>query len=46
MVLLESIVKTYKTGAGEFAALKGVSLSIESGDFVALWALRVPENQR
>ncbi len=33
---IRNLVKVYKTAAGEFPALKGVSLSIERGEFVAI----------
>ncbi|HVO42964.1 MAG TPA: ABC transporter ATP-binding protein [Aggregatilineales bacterium] len=33
---IRNLVKVYKTPAGEFPALKGVSLTIEQGEFVAI----------
>ena len=33
---IHNLVKVYKTAAGEFPALKGVSLSIDQGEFVAI----------
>jgi len=36
MIELKNVTKTYKTGEVEFRALKGVSFSIEDGEFVAI----------
>ncbi len=36
MIKLEDITKTYSTGKVKFQALKGVSLEIETGEFVAI----------
>ena len=36
LIDLNNIVKTYKTGAGEFTALKSVSLEIGRGEFVSV----------
>lgn len=36
MIEVRNITKTYKTGAIEFQALKGVSFTIEDGEFVAI----------
>jgi len=36
VILLQRIVKTYSTGAIEVHALRGVSLRIEAGDYVAI----------
>ncbi|MCC7450462.1 MAG: ABC transporter ATP-binding protein [Anaerolineae bacterium] len=35
-IRIENLVKIYKTPAGEFPALKGVSLTIDKGEFVAI----------
>ncbi len=35
-IRIDNLVKTYKTPAGEFPALKGVSLTIDKGEFVAI----------
>lgn len=32
----ENLVKTYKTGDGEFNAVNGISMSVEKGEFVAI----------
>ena len=36
MIEIKNVIKTYKTGADEFQALKGVSFKIENGEFVAI----------
>jgi putative ABC transport system ATP-binding protein len=36
MIELSDVTKTYKTGAGSFQALRGVSFRIEDGEFVAI----------
>jgi putative ABC transport system ATP-binding protein len=36
LIDLNAVVKSYKTPAGEFQALKGVDLKIEAGEFVAV----------
>ncbi|MEM7539532.1 MAG: ABC transporter ATP-binding protein [Chloroflexota bacterium] len=36
LISLNNIVKTYQTAAGEFHALKGVDLTVSSGEFVAV----------
>jgi putative ABC transport system ATP-binding protein len=36
MIEIKNVTKTYKTGAIEFQALKGVSFTIEDGEFVAI----------
>jgi putative ABC transport system ATP-binding protein len=36
LIDLNSVVKSYKTPAGEFQALKGVDLQIDAGEFVAV----------
>lgn len=36
LITLNSVVKSYKTPAGEFQALKGVDLRIDAGEFVAV----------
>lgn len=36
LIQLEGITKTFGTGTAAFQALKGVDLSIESSDFVAI----------
>jgi putative ABC transport system ATP-binding protein len=36
LIDLNNVVKSYKTPAGEFQALKGVDLQIEAGEFVAV----------
>ncbi len=36
LLALRDVVKTYRTGAGSLTVLKGVSLSIQPGEFVAI----------
>jgi len=36
LVDLQQVVKTYKTPAGDFVALKGVDLQVDEGEFVAI----------
>ena len=36
LIELRNLVKSYKTGAGVFTALKGVSLNIDSHEFLAI----------
>jgi len=36
MIQVQNIIKTYRTGSGEFQALQGVSFDIQSGEFVAI----------
>jgi ABC-type nitrate/sulfonate/bicarbonate transport system ATPase subunit len=36
LIELRKVVKTYVSHAGSFTALKGIDLSIESGEFVAI----------
>jgi len=36
MIAMQGIVKTFKNAAGEFTALKGVDLTIYSGEFVSI----------
>jgi putative ABC transport system ATP-binding protein len=36
LIELRGIVKTFKTAAGEFTALRGIDLAIDQGDFVAV----------
>jgi macrolide transport system ATP-binding/permease protein len=36
LIELKAVTRSYKVGRGELKALKGVSLTIESGDFVAI----------
>ncbi|HOA23538.1 MAG TPA: ABC transporter ATP-binding protein [Aggregatilineales bacterium] len=36
LVELRRVVKTYKTEAGDFVALKGIDLTIDAGEFVAV----------
>ena len=36
MIKLHNIFKTYKTGKVEFQALKGIDLTIDKGEFVAI----------
>lgn len=36
MIEIKNVTKTYKTGSIEFQALKGVSFTIENGEFVAI----------
>jgi len=36
MIEIQSVTKTYKTGASDFQALKGVSFNIEDGEFLAI----------
>ncbi|HET8575219.1 MAG TPA: ABC transporter ATP-binding protein [Candidatus Paceibacterota bacterium] len=36
MIEIQNITKTYKSGSLEFQALKGVSFSVEDGEFVAI----------
>lgn len=36
MIKIENLTKTYKTGDNQFKALDGLSLGIESGEFVAI----------
>ncbi|MEK7615163.1 MAG: ABC transporter ATP-binding protein [Patescibacteria group bacterium] len=36
MIEMNNVTKTYETGAGSFQALRGVSFSIEDGEFVAI----------
>src|SRR5438552_7185508 len=36
MIEITNVTKTYKTGTLEFQALKGVSFTIEDGEFVAI----------
>ncbi|NTU81939.1 MAG: ABC transporter ATP-binding protein, partial [Chloroflexales bacterium] len=36
MIDLRTIVKTYQSAAGSFTALKGVSLTVDAGEFVAV----------
>lgn len=36
MIEIKNVTKTYKTGAGEFQALGGVSFTIKDGEFVAI----------
>jgi ABC-type lipoprotein export system ATPase subunit len=36
LIDLRSIVKTYQSAAGSFTALKGVSLTVDAGEFVAV----------
>lgn len=36
MIRIENLVKTYRTGAVTFTALRGISLSVPAGDYVAI----------
>ena len=36
MIALRGVVKTFKSAAGEFTALKGIDLVIERGEFVSI----------
>ena len=36
LIELRDVVKTYKTDAGDFQALKGINLTIDSGEFVGI----------
>jgi ABC-type lipoprotein export system ATPase subunit len=36
LIDLQQVVKTYETAAGTFAALKGVNLQVDTGEFVAV----------
>lgn len=36
MIKIKNVTKTYKTGTIEFQALKGVSFTVENGEFVAI----------
>jgi len=36
LIELEQVVKTYKTAAGQFTALKGLDLTVEPGEFVGV----------
>ena len=36
MIKIDSVVRTYKAGETEVQALKGVSLNIDSGEFISI----------
>ena len=40
----EGVRKIYGSGAGQVAALDGIDLSVEKGEFTAVMGLPAPEN--
>ena len=36
LIELHDVVKTYRSAAGEFTALKGIDLEVDGGEFVAV----------
>ena len=36
LIELQQVVKTYETAAGDFTALKGINLQIDTGEFVSV----------
>jgi len=43
MIKITDITKTYGSGDTAFQALKGVSFTIEDGEFIAIMVLFTPE---
>ena len=45
-ILTEDLWKTYEMGGEKLHALRGIDLTIRSGEYVAIMGPRVPENPR
>ena len=45
LMVLKGITKSFKNGQESLQVLKGIDLSVDEGDFVAIMALLDQENQ-